>query len=111
MFGSSVVRVLADGGYDIIWVRTGAPGILDLDVLRYACQEKPILLTFEKDFGELAVKDNLYHPPGIILVRLPMKNPDLIAKYILVILKSRTGWEGHFSVVEEKKVRIRPLPP
>ncbi|MCX6701534.1 MAG: DUF5615 family PIN-like protein [Methanomicrobiales archaeon] len=31
----SVVRVLVDGGYDIVWIRTKAPGISDLDVMRY----------------------------------------------------------------------------
>lgn len=106
---SSVVRALADGGYDIVWIRTKAPGISDLDVMRYACQEKRIILTYDKDFGELAVKDNLCPSAGIILFRLPLKNPARIAKYILDILKSRTDWEGHFSVVEEKRIRMRPL--
>jgi hypothetical protein len=31
---SSVVRTLADGGYDIVWIRTESPGISDLDVMR-----------------------------------------------------------------------------
>jgi predicted nuclease of predicted toxin-antitoxin system len=107
---ASVVRALADGGYDVVWIRTQAPGISDLDVMRYACQEKRIILTYDKDFGKLAVKDNICPPAGIILFRLPMKNPALIAKYILDILKSRTDWEGHFSVIEEKRIRMRPLP-
>jgi len=107
---SSVVRTLADGGYDIVWVRTKAPGISDLDVMRYACQENRIILTYDKDFGELVMKDNLCPSAGIILFRLPLKNPPQIAQYILDILKSRTDWEGHFSVVEEKRIRMRPLP-
>ena len=108
---SSVVRELADGGYDIVWIRTEAPGISDLDVMRFACKENRIILTYDKDFGELAVKDNLCPSAGIILFRLPLKNPARIAEYILDILKSRTDWEGHFSVVEEKRIRMRPLPP
>ena len=36
----SVVRALADGGYDIVWIRTEAPGISGLDVMRYACLGK-----------------------------------------------------------------------
>ena len=108
---SSVVRALADRGYDIVWIRTEAPGISDLDVMRYACRDYRIILTYDKDFGELAVKDNLCPSAGIILFRLPMKNPARIAEYILNILKSRTDWEGHFSVVEEKRIRMRPLPP
>ncbi len=72
---SSVVRALVDGGYDIVWIRTEAPGISDLEVMRYAYQEKRILLTYDKDFGELAVKDNLCPTAGIILFRLSLKNP------------------------------------
>lgn len=106
----SVVSTLAEGGYDILWIRTESPGISDLEVMKYACVEKRIILTYDKDFGELAVKDNLCPSAGIILFRLPMKSPAVIAKYILDILKSRTDWEGHFSVIEEKRIRMRPLP-
>ena len=107
---SSVVRALSDGGYDIIWIRTEAPGISDLDVMRYDFQENRIILTYDKDFGELAVKDNFCPIECIILFRLSLKNPASIAKYILDILNSRTDWEGHFSVVEEERIRMRPLP-
>jgi len=71
----SVVRTLADGGYDILWIRTESPGISDREVMRYACQEKRIILTYDKDFGELAVKDYKYPPTGIILFRLYEMNP------------------------------------
>ena len=79
--------------------------------MRYAGRENRIILTYDKDFGELVVKDNPCPSAGIILFRLPSKNPALIAEYLLDILKSRTDWEGHFSVVEEKRIRMRPLPP
>lgn len=86
---SSVVRALVDGGYDIVWIRTKAPGISDLDVMRYACLEKRILLTYDKDFGELAVKDNLCPIEGIILFRLYLKNPVLTGRAISRLLKRR----------------------
>ena len=107
---SSVVRTLTDGGYDTVWIRTEAPGISDLDVMRYAFQENRIILTYDKDFGVIAVKDNLCPSAGIILFRLPLKNRARIAEDILNILKSRTDWEGHFSVIEEKRIRMRLLP-
>jgi len=108
---SSVIRALVNGGYDIVWIRTEAPGISDVDVMRYACRENRIILTYDKDFGELVVKDNLCPPAGIILFRLRQKNPAQIAQNILDILKTRTDWEGYFSVVEEKRIRMIPLPP
>ena len=48
---SSIVRTLAEGGYDIIWIRTQSPGISDPEVMKYAYQEKRVLLTYDKDFG------------------------------------------------------------
>jgi len=106
---ASVVRALHDDGYDIMWIRTEAPGIPDVEVMRLAYQKNRIILTYDKDFGELAVKDKIYPSWGIILFRLPQKNPDWIAGYIREVISSRRDWEGHFSVVEEEKIRMRPL--
>jgi predicted nuclease of predicted toxin-antitoxin system len=77
--------------------------------MKYACRENRILLTYDKDFGELVMKDNLCPPSGIILLRLPLKSPAESAAFILDILNSRNDWEGQFSVIDEKKIRMRPL--
>lgn len=106
----SVVSSLAQGGYDILWIRTESPGISDIDVLNRACQDNRVVLTFDKDFGELLIKDTLCPPAGVILLRFPMTSPAELGKTILNILKSRADWEGHFSVIEENKIRMRPLP-
>jgi predicted nuclease of predicted toxin-antitoxin system len=107
---SSVVRALSEGGYDILWVRTESPGSSDLDVMKFACLEKRLILTCDKDFGELVMKDHIRPPTGIILIRLPLMNPAHMAEHILTIFKSRSDWENHFSVIEEKRIRMRPLP-
>jgi predicted nuclease of predicted toxin-antitoxin system len=104
------VRALAEGGYDILWVRSEAPGSSDPDVMKLAFRENRLILTHDKDFGELVVKENLCPSTGVILLRLPLKNPAHLAPYILDILKSRSDWEGHLSVIEEKRIRMRPLP-
>ena len=106
---ASVVRILEEEGYDIRWIRIDSPGISDIEVMQNAHQEKRIILTYDKDFGELAVKDPIYPSSGIILFRLSQKNPGLIAKYIGEVIKSRQDWEGHFSVVESERIRMRPL--
>jgi excisionase family DNA binding protein len=48
------VSALAADGHDVVWVRTVAPGAPDVEVLAWAARESRILLTFDKDFGELA---------------------------------------------------------
>jgi predicted nuclease of predicted toxin-antitoxin system len=52
---------LRDLGHDVVWVRTDAPGSTDTAVLARAQRASLILLTFDKDFGELAWRVRL--PP------------------------------------------------
>lgn len=87
----SVVSKLADGGYDILWIRTESPGISDIDVMKFACVEKRIILTYDKDFGELAVKDNL----------CPSAGQTLSASFLGVIgnLAAIGGFSGHGPVL------------
>ena len=48
------VEALRQQGHDVAWVRTGSPGLADEEVLRRAVSEGRIVVTFDKDFGELA---------------------------------------------------------
>ena len=105
----SIIRALQEEGYDIRWIRTDAPGISDIDVMRYAHQDTRVILTFDLDFGELAVKDRVHSSAGIILLRLHEKNPDQMAEYTKGVIRSREDWEGHFSVIENDRVRMRRL--
>jgi predicted nuclease of predicted toxin-antitoxin system len=106
---ASVVRALEAEGYDLRWIRIEAPGISDSDVLRVAHQEERVVLTLDKDFGELAVRDTRFPSCGIILVRLPRMDPSQMARYLRDVIGSREDWEGHFSVIEEDRIRMRPL--
>jgi len=106
---ASVVRMLGNEGHDIRWIRKEAPGIPDIEVLQSAQREERIILTYDKDFGELVVKDNRYPSSGIILFRLSRMDPSQMAGYIRGVIGSRKDWVGHFSVIEEDRVRMRPL--
>lgn len=55
-FPGGAVTALQARGHDIVWVRTAAPGSIDEDVLAWATREDRVLLTFDKDFGELACR-------------------------------------------------------
>ena len=56
--GDAVAEIEA-AGHDIVWVRIVAPGSKDEDVLAWAVREERIILTFDKDFGELAWRAGL----------------------------------------------------
>jgi predicted nuclease of predicted toxin-antitoxin system len=46
-------------GMDVLWIRTDAPGITDQDVLARSLKDARVLLTFDKDFRELAWRSGL----------------------------------------------------
>ena len=53
-FPGTAVRALQGRGHDVAWVRFDAAGSSDIEVLARAQAEGRILVTFDKDFGELA---------------------------------------------------------
>lgn len=94
----------------MMWVRTECPGISDAEVLRKARQENRLVVTFDKDFGELAFKSDLPPPEGVILFRVTPRSPGFVARLAVKALRTRSNWAGHFSVVQENRVRMIPLP-
>ncbi|MCL4789004.1 MAG: DUF5615 family PIN-like protein [Verrucomicrobia bacterium] len=104
-----IARLRADG-HELLWIREAAPGSPDTGVLARAQQENRLLITFDKNFGELVFKAGAKTSPGIVLFRIPQPSA-AIAATVSAVLSSRTDWAGHFSVVEELGVRMRPLPP
>jgi hypothetical protein len=67
------------------------------------------LLTFDKDFGELARASALPSACGVVLFRMPMPNPDDIGSRLNNMITSRDDWAGHFSVIEPGRIRMRAL--
>ena len=110
-FPGDAVAALVAAGHEVIWVRKEAPGMKDPEVLAWAMREDRILLTFDKDFGELAWRSGLPATCGIILFRLPMPRPGVVAAALAARLAERADWAGNFAVIEPGRVRIRALPP
>ena len=103
------VFALRERGHDVVWIRTDSPGSKDQDVLNRAVAEHRILLTFDKDFGELAFHAGLPADCGIILFRINVASSSFISSAVIAAIESRSDWEGHFAVVEEHRIRMRAL--
>lgn len=101
---------LRERGHDVLWIRTEAPGSSDREVLARAQQEDRLLITFDKDFGELAFRFGLPASSGVVLFRISSPAPAHTARIALAALESRTDWTGHFAVVEDDRIRMTPLP-
>jgi predicted nuclease of predicted toxin-antitoxin system len=109
-FPKVAVEALRRDGHDVVWVRAEFPGVSDREVLARSMAESRIVITFDKDFGELALRSGLFQTGGIILFRLPLQSPTFVADLAVKVLRGRTDWAGHFSVVEVDRIRMVPLP-
>lgn len=103
------IEVLRGRGHDVAWIREVAPGSSDERVMERAQNEERALLTFDKDFGELAFRRGLAASFGVILLRFQLTSPSHIALIISSVLEGRGDWSGHFSVVEDARIRMTPL--
>jgi predicted nuclease of predicted toxin-antitoxin system len=105
----AAIEALRAVGNDVVWIRVDAPGSSDPQVLARAAREQRILLTFDKDFGELAKASPLAARCGVILLRIPMTRPDSVGRQLAELIMARRDWAGHFSVIEPGRIRMRQL--
>jgi predicted nuclease of predicted toxin-antitoxin system len=105
-----LVDALRSAGHEVTWIRTAAPGLDDKSVLAKAVAEDRLLITFDKDFGELAFRQGLPITSGVILCRVSANSGMDAAEKVVAALNSRQDWPGHFSVIDERRVRMRRLP-
>ena len=110
-FPASAVAALTKAGHDVSWIRQIAAGASDRIVLELAAKDRRVLLTFDKDFGELARGAKLPAECGVILFRVPMPKAADLGRVLLDLIVAGPNWQGHFSVIEPGRVRVRPLAP
>ena len=105
----NLIRFMRGKGLSVISILEEAASIKDNLVLKLAVEKNVILITEDKDFGELVFKLKLPHS-GILLLRIedmPREEKNelvfhFIAKFSLQIYKN-------FEVIKQEKLRIRKL--
>jgi predicted nuclease of predicted toxin-antitoxin system len=107
---ATVVNILRERGHDVVSVKESLRGTGDAHILALAQTEQRVLVTHDKDFGELAFRWGLPADSGIILFRLSGADSESDNRRVLEVLESRVDWMGHFAVVTDDRVRIRLLP-
>ena len=104
-----LVTGLRSDGHDLLYVKEIAPGTDDETVLQTAADQKRILLTEDKDFGELVVRLKL-PAYGIVLLRMnPADSSAKLARLRYLLLHQVHRLPGTFVVLDQKKVRFRSL--
>jgi predicted nuclease of predicted toxin-antitoxin system len=102
-----IVALLRQGGHHVQYVAELEPGIDDNTVFEKANQVKALLITADKDFGEMVLRQGSVRA-GVVLLRLAGLSPSTKAVVVATVIQER-GIEmlGSFSVISPGVVRIR----
>jgi predicted nuclease of predicted toxin-antitoxin system len=109
VWGGAKAELLA-AGHDVVWTGdlTEDPG--DEEILAQAHREQRVLITLDKDFGELAVVRGLPHSGIVRLADIAASRQGAVCRAVL----GQCGDEltrGAIVTVEAGRVRIRPPGP
>jgi len=104
--GTTAALWLKSSGFDTVSIYDEQCGIKDDAVLHKAVKEDRILITSDKDFGDMIFRDKKFHV-GIILLRLLDERPQNKINIIEQIIKNHSHeLYGNFTVATEKLIRI-----
>lgn len=106
----AVVRALRAAGYDVLAIAEQASGTSDRDVIQLALDHARVLLTEDKDFGQL-VFAAFAGSRGVILIRFPSDARTHLASVIVRVVDVYTSQLSNaFLTLSPGRVRISRLP-
>jgi predicted nuclease of predicted toxin-antitoxin system len=108
-FPRPALLVLRQAGYDIRSVAEESPGLSDEAVAALCDRDERVLLTFDKDFGDLVFRQGLPAGSAIVLFRLIPESPAEVHAILSSLLETGTLVPGLFCVVTRERVRTRQL--
>jgi predicted nuclease of predicted toxin-antitoxin system len=105
-----IVERLRLDGHDVLFIAELDPGIDDETVLDHSRRANAVLLTADKDFGELVFRQHLVHS-GALLIRLAGLKPDLKAELVATTFKQHANeLSAGFAVLSSRALRLRKHP-
>lgn len=103
---SALCLPLQTAGHDVVWVGDWSQDPGDGEILAFAYQEQRTIITLDKDFGALAIRDKQPHAGIIRLVNFSLRDQHLVCEQIL-----RHHGEilsvGAIVTADQKRLRIR----
>ena len=106
---SRIVQALRGAGFDVFSVAEECPAVSDSTVLNLCQKKKRILITNDKDFGELVFLEKRA-ARGILLLRFDLEATDQKVRRVLDFLKfHESKLEKNFVVLTEYNARIRKI--
>jgi len=107
---AGLVLHLRGGGHDVLYIAEIAPSVTDAEVMTRARTEGRVLLTEDKDFGDLVFRRG-QQVPGIVVLRIDPAVPGAKTKRLdAAIARFGENLLGRYTIVEAARFRARPLP-
>ena len=104
-----IVTRLRQDGLNVDYIAELEPGLTDSEVIQLAKEKKALLLTADKDFGELIYRQK-FRVSSIVLIRLAGMNSMKKAEIVSETLKNYShDLKDSFTVISPASVRIRKL--
>lgn len=102
-----VVAAVRNDRHDVRWMAEEPGGTKDSVVLEAAVLDARILITEDKDFGELVYRQRLHHR-GVVLVRVDGISNDEKARIVACAIREHEAdLPGAFTVIQHGTIRIR----
>ena len=102
-----IVERLRQDGYEVLYIAESEPSITDELVLERANEKVALLLTADKDFGELVFREGRLSSGGVVLIRLAGLSAGGKAETVSEAFRERgSGFPGCFSVISPGRVRV-----
>lgn len=105
----SVVDRLREAGYAVEWLYETRPGESDLEILERPDIATAILITNDRDFGDLIFNRGGPAPRTILYTRLPHRDADATANRLIALLADGVP-AGQMITITKNGNRIRPFP-
>ena len=102
------IKVLEKYGHKVRSISKEFQGIPDIEVINIAIRNKLVILTFDKDYGEIIFKNKLKNPPPVIFYRYKGPSTTFAGDILISLIEeNHINFEYCLTVIEEFNLRQR----
>jgi predicted nuclease of predicted toxin-antitoxin system len=104
-----IVRHLRAVGFDVEWIKETSSGAQDEEILSRGDIGELVLVTVDRDFGDLIYRQGFPTPRAILYSRLSRANPQAIADRVAAVIESGVV-ENHMTTITARGERLKAFP-